>query len=123
MKKHTIFDDYLWNNEKNLDGYTVIYKPTNFEVFVRLTGESPFGKQYAIGDFKGNKFEIMGKIKEMAIKYDNSKTPIYKYDVLTEDDDIEGYESPMLHCKGDKVITNDGKYLTIFKVRNNGNPV
>jgi hypothetical protein len=54
---------------------------------------------------------------------ENGRILVYKYDVITENDDIEGFESPVLYSKGSKVIDDNGKMVTIHKVRNNGNPV
>lgn len=122
MKKKTIFDDYLWEAAINWDGYEVTYKPTGFTIAVYIQYAEPTRK-FRIDSFIGNKFEIMAEIKRLAMEKEKGRIPVYKYDVITEDDDIEGFESPVLYNKGSKVIDDNGKMVTIYKVRNNGEPV
>ena len=122
MAKRNIFNDYLWEAEPNWDAYTVTYKPTAFTTLVYIVTAEPIRK-FRIDNFIGNKLEIMAKIKEMAIAAENSRQKLYKYFVELPDGDTEGYESPVLHAVGDKVITDSGEYVKIIRIRNNGQPV
>lgn len=122
MAKRNIFNDYLWEAEPNWDAYTVTYKPTAFTTLVYIVAAEPIRK-FRIDNFIGNKLEIMAKIKEMAIVAENNRQKLYKYFVELPDGDTEGYESPVLHAVGDKVISDSGEYVKIIKVRNNGIPV
>lgn len=122
MAKRNIFNDYLWEAEPNWDAYTVTYKPTAFTTLVYIVTAEPIRK-FRIDNFIGNKLEIMAKIKEMAIAAENSRQKLYKYFVELPDGDTEGYESPVLHTVGDKVITDSGEYVKIIRIRNNGQPV
>lgn len=122
MPKRNIFNDYLWEYSKNWDCYEVTYKPTAFTTLVYVVPALPIRK-FKIDNFTGNKLEIMAKIKEMAIAAENNRQKLYKYFVELPDGDTEGYESPVLHAVGDKVITDSGKYVKIIRIRNNGQPV
>lgn len=122
MAKRNIFNDYLWEAEPNWDAYTVTYKPTAFTTLVYNVPAEPTRK-FRIDNFIGNKLEIMAKIKEMAIAAENNRQKLYKYFVELPDGDTEGYESPVLHVVGDKVITDSGEYVKIIRIRNNGQPV
>ena len=122
MAKRNIFNDYLWEAEPNWDAYTVTYKPTAFTTLVYIVPAEPIRK-FRIDNFIGNKLEIMAKIKEMAIAAENSRQKLYKYFVELPDGDTEGYESPVLHAVGDKVISDSGEYVKIIRIRNNGQPV
>ena len=113
-----IFKDFLWQLEGNRDGYTVTYRPLGFEIFV----SKRLDNRFQIGNFIGNKFEVMKEIQRIAEETETNRKKYYKYFVILDDDDIEGYESETLYNKGDIVLLDNGEKGKIYRVRNNGQP-
>ena len=69
------------------------------------------------------KIDIINEINRVDAKKNENMIPVYKYDVIYEDGDEGGYESPVKYDKSNKVITPEGELITIKRIRNNGKPI
>lgn len=119
-KSNSIFNDFVFETNRYSKNQTWHKKSSGREYQVIYNDVKG---TYTYNNVTGSKIDIINEINRVDAKKNENMIPVYKYDVIYEDGDEGGYESPVKYDKSNKVITPEGELITIKRIRNNGKPI